>query len=93
MSINCLILYGNGSLREDDCMYPEMMEAIEIMKEAIANCRPRSVATTLCLTTSFHYLSIIKYRLCGYIIQLVLSGDIVAITYQYRHHRQSFATI
>ena len=56
-------------------------------------CRPRSVATTLCLTISFYYLSIIKYRLYGYIIQLVLSGDIVAIMYQYRHHRQSFATI
>jgi len=43
-------------------------------------CQPRSVATTLCLTFSFHYLSIIKYQLYGYIIQLVLSGNYVSVS-------------
>jgi len=44
--------------------------------DAVRICQPRSVATTLCLTTSFyylsnsfHYLSIIKYQLGGYIDQ------------------------
>jgi hypothetical protein len=36
MSMNCVILYDNGSLFEDS-IHPEMMEAIEIMKEAIAD--------------------------------------------------------
>lgn len=36
MSMNCVILYDNGSLFEDS-IHPEMMEAIEIMKEVIAD--------------------------------------------------------
>jgi len=34
----------------------------------------------LYFTASFYYLSIIKYRLCGYIIQLVLSGNYVSLS-------------
>jgi len=45
----------------------------------LSTCRPRLVATTLCLTFSFHYLSIIKYRLYSYIIQLVLSGNYISV--------------
>ena len=45
----------------------------------LSTCRPRLVATTLCLIFSFYYLSIIKYRLYSYIIQLVLSSNYISV--------------
>jgi len=41
---------------------------VDVISTLAAMCRPRSIATTLCLTISFYYLSIIKYQLYSYII-------------------------